>query len=45
MCPSQVAMGWEAREWTSSALAALNDQVVDRPTLELVAAARAVQMP
>ncbi|EIE19328.1 hypothetical protein COCSUDRAFT_67854 [Coccomyxa subellipsoidea C-169] len=41
----QVAVGWEAADFTASAAAALDDLMVDRATLELVAAARGLQMP
>lgn len=41
----QVAVGWEAADFTASATAALDDLMADRATLELVAAARGLQMP
>ena len=41
----QVAVGWEASDFTASATAARDDLMADRATLELVAAARGLQMP
>ncbi|KAK9915106.1 hypothetical protein WJX75_004782 [Coccomyxa subellipsoidea] len=41
----QVAVGWQASDFTASATAALDDLMADRATLELVAAARGLQMP
>lgn len=38
-------MGWEAEDFTASAAAALDDLVVDKATLELVATARGLQLP
>lgn len=40
-----MAVGWEAADFTASATAALDDLMADRATLELVAAARGLQMP
>lgn len=40
----QVAMGWEDQEFRSAAAAALEDDVVDRQTLERVAAARGMKL-
>ena len=37
-------MGWEDQEFRSAAAAALEDDVVDRQTLERVAAARGMKL-